>query len=490
MITTSVILTAAIILFTSIFIGRLGNKFGVPTLLLFLVVGMIFGSDGVGIEFYSAERAQAIGMLALSIILFSGGMETRYKQIKPVMRQGIVLSTLGVLITTVITGLFIWWVSGFSFVGLNLSIVISMLLAATMSSTDSASVFNLLRSQKVNLKHNLRPTLELESGSNDPMAYMLTIALIGFTQSGGMNVWGIIGSFFLQFLVGGAIGWIMGELSSRLLPKLHISSSSLYSLLLLSLVFFTFSISDILKGNGYLSVYIAGLIIGNRPLNYKREVYTFFDGVTTLSQITMFLSLGLLVNPHEMWSVLPIALLIGFFMMFVARPLTIFLCMIPFRRMGWREKSFISWVGLKGAVPIIFATYPVVAGVEGSNIIFNVVFVITLLSLLLQGTTITPLARRLHLDEPLIDDKSDFGVELPDDLNVNLSEIKLNEERLAKGNKLKDMNIPRGRLVIMIKRNKQFLVPDGTMELLPDDILLIISEDEQNKIQIITESSE
>ena len=248
------LLLGSILLFVSIGGGKTGDRFGVPTLLLFLVVGMLFGSDGLGLQFHDAKDAQFIGMVALSMILVSGGMETKFREIKPILGPGIVLSTVGGLLTALFTGLFIWWISGMSWSNIYLPITTSLLLASTMSSTDSASVFAILRSQKMHLKHNLRPMLELESGSNDPMAYLLTIVLIQFIQSSGMGVGAIVGSFAIQFIVGAAAGDVLGKLAIRMLNKLNIDNQALDPILLLAFVFFTFSITDLLKGNGYLAV--------------------------------------------------------------------------------------------------------------------------------------------------------------------------------------------------------------------------------------------
>lgn len=245
------------------------------------------------------------------------------------------------------------------------------------------------------------PMLELESGSNDPMAYMLTIVLIQFIQSAGMGVGAIAASFIIQFIVGAAAGYVLGKLAIRMLNKLNIDNQALYPILLLAFVFFTFSITDLLKGNGYLAVYIAGIMVGNNKIMHRKDIYTFMDGLTWLFQIIMFLCLGLLVNPHEMLEVAAVALLIGVFMIVIGRPLSVFLCLLPFRKITMKSRLFVSWVGLRGAVPIIFATYPVVAGVEGSNIIFNVVFFITIVSLVVQGTTVSFVARLLHLSKPL-----------------------------------------------------------------------------------------
>lgn len=411
----NILLVGSILLFVSIIVGKTGYRFGVPALLLFLIVGMLFGSDGLGLQFHNAEEAQFIGMVALSIILFSGGMDTKFSDIKPILTPGIALSTVGVLLTALFTGLFIWWLSGMDWSNIQFPLITSLLLASTMSSTDSASVFAILRSQKMNLKHNLRPMLELESGSNDPMAYMLTIVLIQFTTSSEIGVSQVLGSFAIQFIVGAATGYFLGKLAILMLNRLNIDNQALYPILLLSFVFFIFSITDLLKGNGYLAVYIAGMMVGNNKIMYRKEIYTVMDGLTWLVQIIMFLCLGLLVNPHEMLEVAAVALLIGIFMIFIGRPLSVFLCLLPFgKKITFKSRLFVSWVGLRGAVPIIFATYPVVAEVPGADIIFNIVFFITIVSLVIQGTTVSRAARILGLSTPLEKTGNEFGIELPD----------------------------------------------------------------------------
>jgi len=472
----NILLIGSILLFVSIVVGKAVYRFGVPALLLFLLVGMLFGSDGLGLQFHNAKIAQFIGMVALSVILFSGGMDTKFKEIRPILSPGIVLSTVGVFLTALFTGLFIWYLSGMSWTNIHFPLITSLLLASTMSSTDSASVFAILRSQKMNLKHNLRPMLELESGSNDPMAYMLTIVLIQFIQSDGMGTGNIIGSFIIQFLVGAAAGYILGKLAILILNKINIDNQSLYPILLLSFVFFTFAITDLLRGNGYLAVYIAGMMVGNHKITFRKEIATFMDGLTWLFQIIMFLMLGLLVNPHEMIEVAVVALLIGVFMIVIGRPLSVFLCLLPFRKITLKSRLFVSWVGLRGAVPIIFATYPVVANVEGSNMIFNIVFFITIVSLIVQGTSVSFVARLLHLSTPLEKTGNDFGVKLPEEIDTDLSDMTITMEMLNEADTLKDMNLPKGTLVMIVKRGDEFLIPNGTLKLHVGDKLLLISE--------------
>ena len=464
----------AVLIFASIVISKWGYRFGIPTLLLFLFTGMLFGSDGLGLEFNNHEDAQLIGMLSLSVILFSGGMDTKFRDIRPVMAQGLVLSTLGVMLTTGITGLLIYVLSTYTRLDICLTLPMSMLLAATVSSTDSASVFSLLRSGGIGLKHNLRPLLELESGSNDPMAYMLTVALVGMIVSAdefsGMDLaTKIVG----QLAVGGLLGYLGGLALVRIVNRINLPNASLYPVLMLSCILIIFTFTDLLKGNGYLAVYVAGLVVGNNRLSYRRETNTFFQGITWLLQIVMFLTLGLLADPSDMVDVLLASVAIGLFIMFVARPLSVFICLQPFH-VSRNAKMFLSWVGLRGAVPIIFATYPVIAGIEDANFLFNVVFVITLLSMSLQGMTITRAARWLGLatDEPNTD--NEFGVELPEELGSSLTEHTLTEQDLTGGNRLSDMHFPKGTLVMMVKRAGSFIVPNGQLELQKGDILLVV----------------
>lgn len=473
----NILLLGSILIATSILISKSGYRFGIPTLLLFLLVGMAFGSDGLGISFNNASDAQFIGMIALSIILFTGGMDTKTSEIRPVLFQGIVLSTAGVALTTLLTGLFIYFTSAYTSLSIALPLTTSLLLAATMSSTDSASVFNLLRSQRMNLKQNLRPLLELESGSNDPMAYMLTIALIEVISSGSsLNIGAVAFDLVTQFAVGALLGYGFARITVWIINKLNLPNSSLYPIMLLSMVLITFTVTDMAHGNGYLATYIMGIVVGNTRLVFRKEVNTFMNGMTWLFQIIMFLTLGLLVNPHEMLDVIWEALLIGGFMMLVARPLSVVACLLPFKGLSGKARIFVSWVGLRGAVPIIFATYPVVAGIPDCNQIFNIVFFITLLSLIIQGMSIAKAARGLGLDSPQTNDGNEFGVEIPEELETDLSEIVLTDEMLAKGNRLADMHLAKGRLVMLVKRNNEFIIPNGQIELRSGDKLLVISE--------------
>ena len=470
----------ALLLTCGILVQKPGYRFGVPALLLFLLVGMLFGIDGLGVRFDNVQTAQFIGMVSLSIILFSGGLETRISDIRPVLGPGIMLSTIGVCVTTFFTGVFVWWLSDFSWSGIHFALLPSLLLAATMSSTDSASVFALLRSQKMHLKFNLRPMLELESGSNDPMAYLLTIIIIEILSIGNDISWlSVAWMLIVQFVVGAAMGYAIGRLVGSLMKKLNLDCISFYPILLLAQVFLIFSLTDFMGGNGYLAVYVAGIVIGNGKMVHRRETMTFIDGLTWLCQIVMFLMLGLLVNPHDLLGVAPVALMIGAFMIIVARPGAVFLSLIPFRKINFRSKLFVSWVGLRGAVPILFATYPMVAGVDGNSQLFNIVFFITILSLILQGTTIGRAARWLRLSRPLKNEVDYFGVEIPDEIGTSLREVVVTSSMLESGSTLKEMNLPSGQLVMMVNRGGAFLVPNGTLPLQTGDKLLIIEEEKK-----------
>ena len=478
--TGNILLIGAVLLMAGILIQKPGYRFGIPALLLFLVVGMIFGCDGLGVQFDDVRGAQFVGMVSLSIILFAGGLGTRIKDIKPILSPGIVLSTVGVLLTTAITGIFVWWISGLSWTSIHFALLPSMLLAATMSSTDSASVFGILGAQKMNLKHNLRPTLELESGSNDPMAYLITTMLVDVLVTGdSVTVVSLLRIFLVQFVLGALLGFAFGRLGVWMLNRLNLDNRALYPIMAVAICFLTFSLTDTLGGNGYLAIYVTGIVIGNEKVSFRRETITFIDGLSWLCQIVMFLMLGLLVNPLEMWQVAGMALLIGLFMIVVARPISVFFSLIPFSNIPFKGKVFISWVGLRGAVPILFATYPVVAGLEDHYTIFNIVFFITILSLLVQGTTITSMAQYLKLSEPLLNDVSDFGVEIPEDSGSSLKDLYVTATMLEKGCFVRDLHLPQGQLVMMVKRDKELLVPNGQLELREGDHLLIIQETKQ-----------
>jgi len=474
------LLLCSVLIFAAVLVTKVGSRYGVPSLLLFLLLGMVAGKDGLGVRFDDFELAEGIGHFAMTIILFTAGLETPIHETRPVLRQGTLLSTLGVLLTVLFSGLFIWLIFG---TARNTPLAACFLLAAVMGSTDSASVFSVLRSKKLHLRENLGPMLELESGSNDPMAYILTIVLTQVmtgsqsAMSAGSQVMDCFGLVFLQVFVGAAVGFGVGAAGRWLIGRLQLAGSPLYAILILSLGFFANGVAGLLMGNGLLALFITAIIIGNHSdLPHRKEILHFFDGMTWLMQLVMFLVLGLLVEPSKMLPMILPALVIGLFMMLVARPASVFLCLLPFRDLSRRAKAFTSWVGLKGAGPILFALCPVTAGLEGGNDMFNIVFLITLFSLLLQGMTLSPVARLLRLSYEEDPQVETFGMEIPEEMGM-LRDHTVTEEDLQKGPTLRDLGLPHGIRVMMVRRGDSYLVPHGSMPLEIGDRLVIIMGD-------------
>ena len=474
--TGNILLVGSIILFVSIVAGKASSRFGAPMLLFFLLVGMAFGTDGVGIEFDNFEAVQFVGMLSLSIILFSGGMDTSFDDVRPVLKEGVVLATIGVMLTALFTGSVIYFVG--DLLGLNIPFTVALLMAAVMSSTDSASVFSILRSKRIGLKQNLRPLLELESGSNDPMAYILTIMLVQVNMGGDSDLWGVGLTFLSQMGIGALAGYLLGRRATYVVNRINIGNKSLYSVLLLSVVFFIYSFTDLLGGNGYLAVYIAGIVMGNRKLSHKKTLATFLDGVTWLMQIVMFLMLGLLVNPHELTEIAWIGVIVGAAMIFITRPLAVWLSLLPLgSKLTSKARHYISWVGLRGAAPILFATYPKLAGLDPNNRIFNIVFFITIFSLVIQGTTVGGVAKVLGVADKSPD--KGFDIDLPDEVKAALTEVDIIEGGVRDGAQLRDVKLPEKTLVMMIRRGERYIVPNGSTVLHKGDKLLLISEEIQ-----------
>ncbi len=470
----NVVLVGALLLFVTVMAGKVAYLFGAPALLLFLGVGMLFGLNFI--SYRSVEMTQFVGMIALCIILFTGGMDTKFSEIKPIIGPGVVLATVGVVMTAFVLAGFVWLVA--PWLGIEIPFALALLLASTMSSTDSASVFSILRSKKQGLKQNLRPLLELESGSNDPMAYMMTILLISVVSntSSGVGLGMSVVFFVVQMVVGALSGYLIGRLAVWTINRIKLANHSLYSVLLLAFIFFSFAFTDLIKGNGYLAVYLSGLVIGNHKLEQKRPLTVFFDGFTWLMQIVMFLTLGLFVNSNELLEprVLILGGLVGAFMILVARPLTVFTCLLPFRKFTTKARLYVSWVGLRGAVPILFAIYPLMAHVENAGLLFNVVFLGTIISLLVQGTTVSGMANLLGLAYE--ERESAFSVDMHQDMKSALTEVEVNETMLESGHTLKDITLPENTLVMMVCRDGEYFVPQGKTELKLGDKLLVISD--------------
>ena len=483
-----ILLILSLLFFVSIIADKIGYKFGVPALLLFLTVGMVFGSNGLGALFggvgleLDTGTAQAISTVAMCIILFTGGMDTKINDVKSVLAPGITLATFGVFLTCIITGGIIYVIFGWLNAVATVSIWMALLIAATMSSTDSASVFSIMRTNGIGLKHNLRQLLELESGSNDPMAYVLTTTLIGVVLTGNKEVemLPIIQNIVIQLVMGIVLGFALGEGLVMLFRRVQLANEALYPIMVLTACIFIFSIAYYLQGNTYLAVYVGGLIIGNNKFSRKRQTKAFFNGLTWLSQLVMFLMLGLMVRPSEflhlnVW--LP-CLIISIVMICISRPLAVWLCMMPFKRWHTRDQLLLSWVGLKGAVPVIFAIMCKAQGVPYADLTFNVIFLCTLVSLLTQGTTLSFMARKLNLATAPQEEKrlEHFDMDLPDEIQSTAREVEVTEAMLANGNTPRELKIPPHTLIVMVRRNEDFFIPTGSSELQIGDQLLVISD--------------
>ena len=479
MFTDDILLLASLLILAAVLITKVGSKLGAPSLLLFLLLGMAVGADGLGLVLDDYEMAEGIGHFAMSVILFSAGLETHWSQTKPILKQSILLSTVGVMITTVLTGLFIFFVFGHHVGGAALTVVGCLMIAAVLSPTDSISVFAILRDKRLHLRENLGPMLEVESGSNDPMANILTVVLVGvLTEAADISSWQAAGhagiNFLLQIFVGLAVGLATGFAGKWLLEHIHLDNSSLYAILILSVCFVTNSLAGFLHGNELLAVYLSATFLGNRAkLDSRRDVMKFFEGISWLMQLVMFLMLGLLARPSTMGPLLLPALFIGLFLMVVARPASVFLTLLPFRGLSVRAKTLVSWVGLKGAGPILCALCPVVEGMENAGEIFNIVFLISLLSLVLQGFSFPILTKTLDLSYEADPEVNTFGIDIPEEMGMLRDHI-VTEEDLAGGNTLRDLRLPHGIRVMMVRRGERFLVPHGSMQLEVGDKLVII----------------
>lgn len=484
MLNENFLIVAALLLFVAVLAGKAAYRLGAPALLLFLGVGMLAGYNDL-VSLHSYDFAQLVGMVAMCIILFSGGMDTKFSEIKPVMGPGIVMATAGVILTALIVGGFIYLIS--PAVDVEISLSLAILMAATMSSTDSASVFSILRTKKQGLKQNLRPLLELESGSNDPMAYILTAVIVGIISDGAAVSWGsAVTTFVVQMMLGCALGYGFGRATVWIMNRINIKSNpSLYSVLLLACAFFSFSFTTLAQGNGYLAVYICGLVVGNYRIVHRTMLGTFFDSFTWLLQIVLFLVLGLLVKVEELLSpdVLLMGIAVGLFMIFIARPISTFTCMLPFKDFSTKARIYVSWVGLRGAVPIIFALYAISHDVANADYLFNVVFMVTIVSLLVQGTTVSAMANWLDLsyDEP----ERTFKFSVPDHIRSEFTEIEVNRQMLRKGDTLKDVHLPGNTLAVLVYRKEvgRYFVPKGNTQLKVGDKILLVSDNNEELLE-------
>lgn len=460
-----ILIGVTLLLILCILASKASSLLGVPSLLIFLLVGMLVGSDGFGIHFDDPALTQAIGIVALSYILFSGGLDTNWESIRPVLWRGMALASAGVLATALLVGWFVSVVTDFSFLE-------GLLLGAIVSSTDAAAVFSILRSRNVSLRKPLKPLLELESGSNDPMAVFLTIGVIGLIMTPGFKAASMVPLFLLQASVGAVTGYVMGRAMTYTVNRLQLEYDGLYPVLTLSFVLLIYGASAALGGNGFLSVYIAGLVMGKSDFLKRRSILSFHDGLAWLMQIGMFLTLGLLVYPSRLVPIIGVGLLISAFLIFVARPVSVFLTLYFFKA-PFRDKALVSWVGLRGAVPIILATFPFVAGMEEADLIFHIVFFIVLTSALVQGTTIPFVAKLLKVTEPFAPETFQ---KMAEQLKSELTPIEIPADSAVIGRKVVDAGFPKGVLIVFIWRDDRFIVPDGRTVLEKGDKLFVLTD--------------
>jgi cell volume regulation protein A len=467
-----ILVGVSLLFLTSVIASKVSDRFGIPILLLFLAIGILAGSEGIGgIYFDDPYLTQYVSITALIIILFSGGLDTRWKSIRPVFKEGMTLATLGVLLTAVGFGLIAYFV-------LRLPILESFLIGAITSSTDAAAVFAILRSRGVNLKPRLAPLLELESGSNDPMAVILTVTLIGFITGLSSSVIGAVGLVLLQLGIGALIGWLMSRAALYLINRIKLGYEGLYDILLIALALLAYGGTTLIKGSGFLAVYIFAVLLGKSDFLHKRSVLRFFDSAAWVSQIVLFLTLGLLVFPSRLVPVMLPGLSLALGLILVARPLAVFISLIPFKY-TFKEKVFLSWVGLRGAVPIVLATYPLVAGLTNADLIFNIVFFVVVVSVLLQGTLLPFFARKLGIecDEP---PPRKYPIEIVsgDLIQSQLKEVRIPAGSFADGKAIYELKLPPGFLVILISRAESYIQPNGSTVLLAGDAVLALTEDD------------
>jgi len=459
----------------SVLASKFSDRFAVPALLLFMIIGMLAGSEGIGGLFFDNYRvAKSIGIVALIFIIFSGGVDTTWRLVRPLFIPGLLLSTLGVLITAVVVGCS-------AMVLLNFSLFEGLLLGAIVSSTDTAAVFSVLRSKKISLKGKLRSLLELESGSNDPMAVFLTVGFLGLLTRTGLSVFHLILLFILDMGIGLLMGYLMSRICIVGINKIKLEDEGLYPVLTISLIMLTYAVTTLIKGNGFLAVYVLGLLMNRSDFRYKRSLVRFHESIAGLMQITMFLTLGLLVFPSQIIPVMGKGLLISAILILLARPISVFVCLLPFK-FQLAEKVMISWVGLRGAVPIILATFPLLSGISQAQAIFNIVFFVVSASILIQGTSIPFISRMLGVYAPF-DAKKRYPIEFEytEGIDASLEEIIVPYESSVVGRTISEIKVPAKALVVLVSRGEKFIVPNGSTKIEGGDVFLALANDNDLK---------
>jgi cell volume regulation protein A len=463
-----IFLGGALLVILSVFASKISDRFSIPALAIFLLIGMLAGSEGIGgIYFNNAFLAKSLGIAALSFILFSGALETERESLQAVLKEGISLSTVGVLITALIVGVFAVEFLKFSFIE-------GLLLGAIISATDAAAVFSILRSRNLGLRGRLKPLLEFESGSNDPMSVFLTVLLIDMAQNPSYSGIDALLFFLKQFAIGTAAGLAMARLIATVINQIKLQYEGLYPVLTFALVVFTYAITAVMGGNGFLAVYLAGLSLSGKVFLHKKNLMHFHEGLAWLMQIAMFLTLGLLVFPSHLIPVAGIGLATAAVLMFIARPIAVFVALF-FARMSVREKFMVSWVGLRGAAPIVLATFPLLAGLPKAEMIFNVVFFIVLVSVLVQGASLPLVAQWLGVHSPWRKRrKSPLEFERTESVEAELMEFIVPFGGKVVGKALYELGLPQDSLVVLICREEKFIIVRGSTRIQEGDVLWVL----------------